>query len=286
MLPPRRKTVNHATCRMAGDGSGRPGLAARGRCKDAGAEVLAVHANRPRDRLLLGRARRRLARLRRPAHEGERRRGRDRGGNRGLLRSTAQPAWSLPLRPSRTPAAPRREPSVARRAGLRDRHARAPAGQADRPPRRARVPHRLRRRPRARRSPGLGGAERLRRRLRHRQWSCTSARARSAPGERRAATVNVWLLAATVLLAALVLPFSVLVCCVGIVAARDAFARLHYSAAASTLGPVLVAIAIAVEEGVRSTAAAAALVVAVFLLLGNPAVTIATARAARARRER
>src|ERR671923_1255880 len=266
MLPPRRKTVNHATCRMAGDGSGRPGLAARGRCKDAGAEVLAVHANRPRDRLLLGRARRRLARLRRPAHEGERRRGRDRGGNRGLLRSTAQPALSLPLRPSRTPAAPRREPSLARRAGLRDRHARAPAGQADRPPRRARVPHRLRRRPRARRSPGLGGAERLRRRLRHRQWSCTSARARSAPGERRAATVNVWLLAATVLLAALVLPFSVLVHAPRI----DA----------------LVALAIAVEEGVRSTAAAAALVVAVFLLLGNPAVTIATARAARARRER
>ena len=77
-----------------------------------------------------------------------------------------------------------------------------------------------------------------------------------------------------------------LVCCVGIVAARNAFARMHYSAAASTLGPILVAVAIAVEEGVRSTAAAAALVVAVFLLCGNPAVTIATARAARARRER
>ena len=77
-----------------------------------------------------------------------------------------------------------------------------------------------------------------------------------------------------------------LVCCVGIVAARDTFARLHYSAAASTLGPILVAVAIAVEEGVRSTAAAAALVVAVFLVLGNPAVTIATARAARARQKR
>ena len=77
-----------------------------------------------------------------------------------------------------------------------------------------------------------------------------------------------------------------LVCCVGIVAARDTFARLHYSAAASTLGPILVAVAIAVEEGVRSTAAAAALVVAVFLVLGNPVVTIATARAARARKER
>jgi multisubunit Na+/H+ antiporter MnhG subunit len=77
-----------------------------------------------------------------------------------------------------------------------------------------------------------------------------------------------------------------LVCCIGIVAARDVFGRLHYSAAAGTLGPVLVAVAIAVEEGVRSVAAAAALVVAVLLLLGSPAVTIATARAARARRER
>jgi multisubunit Na+/H+ antiporter MnhG subunit len=77
-----------------------------------------------------------------------------------------------------------------------------------------------------------------------------------------------------------------LVCCVGIVSARDVFARLHYSAAAGTLGPILVAVAIAVEEGVRSVAAAAALVVAVLLLFGMPAVTIATARAARARRER
>jgi multisubunit Na+/H+ antiporter MnhG subunit len=77
-----------------------------------------------------------------------------------------------------------------------------------------------------------------------------------------------------------------LVCCIGIVAARNVFARLHYSAAAGTLGPILVAVAIAVEEGVRSIAASAALVVAVFLLVGSPAVTIATARAARARRER
>jgi monovalent cation/proton antiporter MnhG/PhaG subunit len=77
-----------------------------------------------------------------------------------------------------------------------------------------------------------------------------------------------------------------LVCCVGLVVARDVFARLHYSGAASTLGPILIAVAIAVEEGVRSTAAAAGLVVAAFLLLGNPAVTIATARAARERRKR
>jgi multisubunit Na+/H+ antiporter MnhG subunit len=79
---------------------------------------------------------------------------------------------------------------------------------------------------------------------------------------------------------------SEIVCCVGLLAARDAFARLHYAAASSTLGPILVAVAIAVEEGIRSIAAAAALVVAAFLLLGNSAVTIAIARAARARQER
>jgi multisubunit Na+/H+ antiporter MnhG subunit len=78
---------------------------------------------------------------------------------------------------------------------------------------------------------------------------------------------------------------SELVCCIGIVAARGPFARLHYAAAATSLAPILVAVAIAVEEGVRSIAAAATLVVAAFLLLGNPALTIATARAARARLE-
>ena len=78
---------------------------------------------------------------------------------------------------------------------------------------------------------------------------------------------------------------SEIVCCIGVVAARDVFARLHYSAAATTLGPILVAIALAVENGVRSIAAAAALVTAAFLVLGSPAVTIATARAARARLE-
>jgi multisubunit Na+/H+ antiporter MnhG subunit len=74
-----------------------------------------------------------------------------------------------------------------------------------------------------------------------------------------------------------------LVCCVGVAVARGVYARLHYSGAAATLGPVLIGVAIAVEEGVRSTPAAAALVVAAFLLLATPAVTAATARAARRR---
>ena len=76
-----------------------------------------------------------------------------------------------------------------------------------------------------------------------------------------------------------------LVGCVGVVAARDTFTRLHYSGASTVLGPPLVAVAIAVEEGVRSLAAAAALVIAAFLLLGNSALVVATARAARAREE-
>jgi multisubunit Na+/H+ antiporter MnhG subunit len=76
-----------------------------------------------------------------------------------------------------------------------------------------------------------------------------------------------------------------LVCCVGVVAARDTFTRLHYSAASTVLAPVLIAVAIAVEEGVRSLAAAAALVIAAFLLLGMSALTVAIARAARTREE-
>src|SRR5207253_2583493 len=67
-----------------------------------------------------------------------------------------------------------------------------------------------------RRAPHAGGgggsdrAERRRRRLRPPARGRGRALARSGPGERRAA-VNVWLLAATVLLAALALPLSVLV---------------------------------------------------------------------------
>src|SRR5256714_4008885 len=48
-----------------------------------------------------------------------------------------------------------------------------------------------------------------------------------------------------------------LVCCIGIVAARDVFARLHYSAAAGKLRPVLVPVAIRVAWGGRGVAAAA-----------------------------
>jgi multisubunit Na+/H+ antiporter MnhG subunit len=73
-----------------------------------------------------------------------------------------------------------------------------------------------------------------------------------------------------------------LVCVLGVALGRDAFARLHYASAAATLGPILVAVALVVEEGVHSTATAAAAGVAFLLLMANPITTIATARAAKA----
>ena len=75
-----------------------------------------------------------------------------------------------------------------------------------------------------------------------------------------------------------------LLCCVGLVAARDALDRLHYSAAATTVGPVLIGAAILVEESFSAAGIATIITVAALFLL-NPALTIATARAARPRRE-
>jgi monovalent cation/proton antiporter MnhG/PhaG subunit len=73
-----------------------------------------------------------------------------------------------------------------------------------------------------------------------------------------------------------------LVCCLGLVAARDALDRLHYSAASTTVGPVLIGVAILLEESF-SSAGIATLTTVAFLFVLNPALTIATARAARPR---
>ena len=71
-----------------------------------------------------------------------------------------------------------------------------------------------------------------------------------------------------------------LLCCAGVLACRDAFDRLHYSAAATTVGPVLIAGAIVVREGTASPTLGT--VVAVALpLLASPLLTHATAIAAR-----
>jgi monovalent cation/proton antiporter MnhG/PhaG subunit len=71
-----------------------------------------------------------------------------------------------------------------------------------------------------------------------------------------------------------------LVCCVGVLVMRNAFDRLHYAAAATTLGPFLIGAAVLVRESVSAAGLETIAVVAV-LLLHNPVVEIATARAAR-----
>jgi multicomponent Na+:H+ antiporter subunit G len=74
-----------------------------------------------------------------------------------------------------------------------------------------------------------------------------------------------------------------LACCVGVLVMRDAYDRLHYTAPATTIAPLAIAAAIVLEEGL-SAAGVKALLVALALLVTNPVLTHATARAARIRR--
>lgn len=68
-----------------------------------------------------------------------------------------------------------------------------------------------------------------------------------------------------------------LACCLGVLLRRSAIDRLHYAAAGTTLGPLLIGAAVLVEESVSSARLNTILVVAL-LLVGGPVVTIATAR--------
>jgi monovalent cation/proton antiporter MnhG/PhaG subunit len=71
-----------------------------------------------------------------------------------------------------------------------------------------------------------------------------------------------------------------LVCCFGVLLMRNAFDRLHYSAAATTIGPLLIGAAVLVRESVSAGGLETIATVALLFLL-NPVVEIATARAAR-----
>jgi monovalent cation/proton antiporter MnhG/PhaG subunit len=71
-----------------------------------------------------------------------------------------------------------------------------------------------------------------------------------------------------------------LVCCIGVLLMRNVFDRLHYSSAATTVGPVLIGAAILVRESVSAGGLQTIATVALLFLL-NPVVLIATARAAR-----
>jgi len=70
--------------------------------------------------------------------------------------------------------------------------------------------------------------------------------------------------------------------CLGVLLMPDPYDRLHYTAPASALAPVLIAAAVVVEEGL-SAAGVKALLIAFVLVGTNPVLGHATARAARIR---
>ena len=72
-----------------------------------------------------------------------------------------------------------------------------------------------------------------------------------------------------------------LVCCVGVWWMRDVFDRLHYAAASTSAGPVLIGASAAITGAGSLSATAEAVTAAAVLLLVNPVVTHATGRAAR-----
>jgi multisubunit Na+/H+ antiporter MnhG subunit len=74
-----------------------------------------------------------------------------------------------------------------------------------------------------------------------------------------------------------------LACCAGLLVMRNAFDRLHYASAASTVPPLVIAAAVLLEQG-WTAAGINALVVALLLAVLNAVLVNATARVARLRR--
>jgi monovalent cation/proton antiporter MnhG/PhaG subunit len=74
-----------------------------------------------------------------------------------------------------------------------------------------------------------------------------------------------------------------LACCVGVLVMRGVYDKLHYTAPATTLGAFAIAGAVLLREPVVQFGIKAVLVTLV-LLITNPVLTHATARAARIRR--
>jgi multicomponent Na+:H+ antiporter subunit G len=71
--------------------------------------------------------------------------------------------------------------------------------------------------------------------------------------------------------------------CLGVLVMRGAYDRLHYTAPATAIAPVAIAAAVILEERL-SAAGVKALLVALALLVTNPVLSHATARAARIRK--
>jgi multicomponent Na+:H+ antiporter subunit G len=83
--------------------------------------------------------------------------------------------------------------------------------------------------------------------------------------------------------ALLVLAVAVtLVSCAGVLLMRDPYDRLHYTAPAAVIPPVAIAAAVVLEQRL-SAAGIKALLIALVLIVTNPVLGHATARAARIR---
>jgi multisubunit Na+/H+ antiporter MnhG subunit len=90
---------------------------------------------------------------------------------------------------------------------------------------------------------------------------------------------------ADVIVAALV-GLSVLVAvlsCVGVLLSANAYDSLHFTSPASVVSPVLLAIAVVIQEGIGSQAGVKSIIVALLLVVLNTVLVHATARAARIR---
>jgi monovalent cation/proton antiporter MnhG/PhaG subunit len=88
--------------------------------------------------------------------------------------------------------------------------------------------------------------------------------------------------AAAVLLAICVL--GNLLTSVGLLRTRDLYDQIHYLAPGSLLGAVCLALAVLLHEG-WSQSGAKSIAIAALLVLGNPVLSHATARAGKIRRE-
>jgi multicomponent Na+:H+ antiporter subunit G len=73
-----------------------------------------------------------------------------------------------------------------------------------------------------------------------------------------------------------------LLSCLGVLVMRDAYDRLHYTGPAAVVAPVAIAAAVVLEERL-SAAGIKSLLVALVLVITNPVLGHATARAARIR---
>ncbi|MBA2425760.1 MAG: monovalent cation/H(+) antiporter subunit G [Actinobacteria bacterium] len=69
-----------------------------------------------------------------------------------------------------------------------------------------------------------------------------------------------------------------LLACLGVMVMTSAYDRLHFTAPATTIGPLAIAAAVIIEESL-STAGVKAILIAGLLLVVNPVLTHATARA-------